>query len=145
MNDTERDVKEADELFGNHGTNTQLMVMAAHRYCLGRMTYIVGACVEWMTANRRHFEANTVRVVLRDTIEAMLLHRAGMECDVRQWRSLVELLWNEASTEDRTWVRRQVSHRDAAGLLSGLGRLRDEGSDTMGDDDEGGPSLEERA
>ena len=29
-------------------TNDQLMAMAAHRYCLGRRSYIVGACIEWI-------------------------------------------------------------------------------------------------
>ena len=31
--------------------NDQLMAMAAVRYCLGRSSYIVGACVEWVREN----------------------------------------------------------------------------------------------
>lgn len=109
MNDTDRDAREANELFGNHGTNTQLMVMAAHRYCLGRMTYIVGSCVEWMLANRARFEANTLRVMLRDTIEALTDRRAGMDCDVREWEWFAGVLWSEMDTTDRDWVRRSAS------------------------------------
>jgi hypothetical protein len=27
------------------------LAVAAHNYCLGRQTYIVGACIEWLLAN----------------------------------------------------------------------------------------------
>ena len=111
MDDVTADAGDAEELFGNHGTNTQLMVMAAHRYCLGRMSYIVHACVDWMIANRKRFEANTVRVMLRDTIEALQQKRAGMGCDEGEWRRLVPWLMRELSEDDRDWVMRAVASR----------------------------------
>lgn len=91
--------------------NGQLMVMAAHRYCLGRQTYIVGACTEWLRANWDVFEPNTKRVMLRDTIEALQDGTAGGACDATNWTNFAEWAFEKLSPEDKDWVKGAVAHR----------------------------------
>lgn len=94
------------------GDNDQLMATAAHRYCLSRATYIVGAAIDWITANRSHFERNTLRVMVRDTVEALQDGHAGSPTiDAPGWLALANLLYGEMVAEDRAWVRDSVAHR----------------------------------
>ena len=71
----------------SQGLNDQLMAMAAHRYCLGRRTYVVGACVEWIRATWGMMNDQTRSVMIRDTQEALDKDCAGMEMDRRDWTS----------------------------------------------------------
>lgn len=78
----------------------QLMVICAVRYCLGRRTYIVSDCAEWLVPLWPSLEANTRAVIQRDVEEAF--HRAqswqgslGDPCDVEQWMQ-VRALWTAA-------------------------------------------------
>ena len=91
------------------GTNGQLMVMAAHRYCLGRSSYIVGSCVDWLIAHKSKFEQNTINVILRDTIDALISSRAGMSCDVDSWTHLCNVWWKDLDEESKRWVRNQTT------------------------------------
>lgn len=77
----------------------QLMVMAAHRYCLGRRSYIVGECVRWLKQTWPQCVENTRFVILRDTIEAVLRHRAGMAIDENEWREFLRWAGARESTE----------------------------------------------
>lgn len=94
------------------GTNGQLMVTAAHRYCLGRRTYIVGACVEWMRAHWVEFEDMTRCVMLRDTIEALMDDCAGGACDTVAWIAFAEWAWLEVLNPERKWVRHALAHKN---------------------------------
>lgn len=73
-------------------TNDQLMVMAAHRYSLGRRSYIVGSCIEFLDEVWDQLKLNTQEVILRDTKEA-LAHSdrgdAGAPMDIRAWEQFV--------------------------------------------------------
>ncbi len=53
----------------NYGRD-QLMVTAAVRYCLGRMTYIVSDCRIWLRAVWPHLSENARTVIARDVDEA---------------------------------------------------------------------------
>lgn len=80
-----------------------LMVLAAVRYCLGRMSYIVGDCCEWLPQVWPRLTPNMKTVIARD-IEAEFARddeaRArgdkykplGMDMDREQWES-VRVLW----------------------------------------------------
>lgn len=46
-----------------------LMALAAFRYCLGRMTYIVGDCERWIFANWEHFPESVKKLIQRDLEE----------------------------------------------------------------------------
>lgn len=47
-----------------------LMVVAAVRYCIGRMTYIVGDCADWIIANWKDWPESTQASIKRDIEEA---------------------------------------------------------------------------
>ena len=99
--------------------NGQLMVMAAHRYCLGRVSYIVGAGIEWLWQWRREFEPSTIRIIVRDTVEAIQEDRAGWVSDTRAWHNLAQQFYDEMCEEDQQWVRQAV-HQDRDWPLSGI-------------------------
>lgn len=90
-----------------------LMVTAAHRYCLGRKTYIVGACIEWMTAIWPALEANTQSVILRDTIGAIMDGEFGSKAiDEPAWVRFSEQAWTRISEEQRQWIDFALAHKD---------------------------------
>lgn len=80
------------------GTN-QIMVTAAVRYCIGRKTYIVSDCVEWVLDNWDNFTESTQGIIRKD-IETELVRDnyarlngdtflpLGHDCDRAQWERL---------------------------------------------------------
>lgn len=84
-----------------------LMVIAAVRYCLGRSTYIVGDCADWMLRNWSAWPEN-VRSVLERDIEAEFRrddearargddHKPlGMDMDRREWER-VRSMWKKGN------------------------------------------------
>lgn len=56
-----------------------LMAIAAFRYCLGRATYIVSDCVEWLIEKWPVLNENARRVITRDLADTF-------ECDDRARR-----------------------------------------------------------
>jgi len=95
------------------GIDGQLMVMAAHRYCLGRQSYIVGSALDWLWKHREHFENNTKFVIVRDTVEALMDGHAGADFDTKGWHDFALNLYNEMSPEHQASVRRAVAHNVA--------------------------------
>jgi hypothetical protein len=72
-----------------------LMVTAAHRYCLGRRTYIVSECVRWIQMNWDKFHVHTRELIWRETHEALTRDCAGDDCDVSEWNKILELKVND--------------------------------------------------
>jgi hypothetical protein len=68
----------------------QLMVMAAHRYCLGRQTYVVSACTRWLESQWPLLTESTRRSIVTETEAAISAGTAGNECDVADWTLLLE-------------------------------------------------------
>lgn len=94
-------------------TNNMLMVTAAHRYCLGRETYIVGSCIEWLTEIWWIIDKNTQNVIMRDTIAALMDGEAGSPyIDEPAWRKFCEESWVRISQEQRTWIEDALRHKD---------------------------------
>jgi hypothetical protein len=103
--------KKARELNPIEGLDGQLMVMAAHRYCLGRQTYIVSSCIDWLRLWWPKFERNTRRVIVRDTIDALQHDNAGSPtCDVPGWRELARWAYGELPKEDQDWCVNALAH-----------------------------------
>lgn len=100
------------------GTNGQLMVMAAHRYCLGRQSYIVGSCIEWLRLWWPEFERNTRSVIVRDTVEALQDNCAGSDFDARAWKELAEWAWVQMDDSAQEWCKQAVAHRNKSWPLS---------------------------
>jgi len=93
--------------------NDQLMAMAAHGYCLGRRSYIVGACLEWLCETWEQFSLNTRRVMVRDTIEALMDDLAGSPTiDRPGWESFAHFGFSRLSQTDQAWVRQAVAYKD---------------------------------
>lgn len=105
------------------GLNEQIMTMCALSYCLGRRTYVVGACTEWLRARWDKLTDNTRHVILRDTIEALIEERAGMDMDVDEWEGLVRWANDRESVEFRErvleallWRGSEAQSRELLGL-----------------------------
>jgi hypothetical protein len=86
-----------------------LMVIAAFRYCLGRRTYIVGACCDWLVDIWSLLEEKTQFVIQRDLDREFELddaarergedyHPLGNDCDRQDWER-VRALWREKAKE----------------------------------------------
>lgn len=69
--------------------NDQLMVMAAHRYCLGRQSYIVSDCIEWLHVTWWQIESSGQDVILRDTAAALMDNEAGSSYDAIGWKDFL--------------------------------------------------------
>ena len=81
-----------------------LMVIAATRYCLGRMSYIVSDCADWLIKTWPLLDKSTKTIIKRDIDEEFKRDdeaRAdgrpykplGMDCDRQQWEK-VRALWS---------------------------------------------------
>ena len=80
-----------------------LMVIAAFRYCLGRMTYIVGVCADWLVDKWPELPPHS-RALIRTELERAFVQddedRAtgdsfkalGWDCDRAEWEK-VRALW----------------------------------------------------
>jgi hypothetical protein len=89
--------------------NGQLMAMSAHRYCLGRQSYIVGACIEWLRQWWPELNENTRSVILRDTIEALQDDNAGSRYDSAEWKTFAEWGWGQLTDEGKKQAIRAVN------------------------------------
>lgn len=78
-----------------------MMALAAVRYCLGRSSYIVGDCVEWLIEQWPNFSDSIKRTILRDVLEVKKRddedradgreHEAlGHDCDRAEWLRFLE-------------------------------------------------------
>ena len=82
-----------------------LMVIAATRYCLGRMTYIVSDCADWLIKIWPLLSPSTQMIVRADIEEAFsrddddrehgrTYKALGHDCDRHQW-ARVRRLWSD--------------------------------------------------
>lgn len=74
-----------------------LMVIAAFRYCLGRMTYVVGECADWIIEQWPNFSERSKIIIRRELEEAFQrddqerernagsYRTLGHDCDRQQW------------------------------------------------------------
>jgi hypothetical protein len=97
-----------EEAWGMNG----LMATSAFRYCLGRMTYIVGECADWIIANWDKFPPNVRSLIERELEEEFgnddreRMHNPqgmwkplGHDCDRKEWER-VRKLWNKKEKYD---------------------------------------------
>lgn len=94
-------------------TTDQLMAMAAFRYCLGRQSYIVGACIEWIRDIWNQLDKNSQFVMLRDTIEALQRDKAGADMDKMGWHDLAKWMWAqiEPDLHSNAMLHQNLAHR----------------------------------
>lgn len=99
------------------GTNDQLMAMAAHRYCMGRMSYIVGSCMEWIRGTWEQLEPNTQNVMLRDTLEWLARNDDGKHremCYPDEWADCARWMRDHMTPAQVAWIEGAVAHVDGA-------------------------------
>ena len=77
-----------------------IMVIAAMRYCLGRSTYIVSDCCEWLIAHWNTFEQGT-----RDTIQRDIERAFRQDNDDRTHNSTIKALGHDSDREEWERVR----------------------------------------
>jgi hypothetical protein len=76
----------------------ELMVVAAFRYCLGRQSYIVSDCVEWLLTILPRLSPGTLRTLRRDLDEEYrradqgVAYALGADMDRREWDRLRQAL-----------------------------------------------------
>jgi hypothetical protein len=73
----------------NWGSN-QFLIWTSFRYCLGRMSTIVSTCVDFLKANWKDIDKVHRDRIIEEIKEAIERGRAGMDCDVDLWKSLIE-------------------------------------------------------
>lgn len=67
----------------------ELMVIAAHGYCLGRSTHIVPTCIFWLYSHWDLLSENTRTAIIRDTKRALERGAAGEGVDREAWQQFV--------------------------------------------------------
>lgn len=68
----------------------QEMTFYAFRYCLGRMTYAVSNCVDYLIAHWAELDDHHRKLIIKETSEAIAVGAAGHEMDVQQWNKLLD-------------------------------------------------------
>lgn len=91
----------------NHRTFQTLAIQSV-RYCIGRMTYAVSDCADFIRQHWQDLSQNTKNVIIRDLDEGLELHEdnvrdgrefcyLGHDCDYRTWKRLREWINTQPS------------------------------------------------
>jgi hypothetical protein len=93
----------------------QLIALAAHRYCLGRQSDIVGACLNWLRQTWNQMQPSTQHVMLRDTVEALVDGQAGSPLiGAPGWKSAARWMAERMPPERLATVREALAWKGAA-------------------------------
>jgi hypothetical protein len=66
-----------------------LMVLAAFRYCLGRRSYIVSICVDWLIRYWQEIDHDTRKIIIKEIAAEAEKGDTGDTCDAEVWQELV--------------------------------------------------------
>lgn len=88
-------------------TNDQLMCIAAFRYSLGRSSYIVSCCQEWLQVHWNQLTKETQNVIVRD-IGDFLLDEHRFPVDNKSWQILLRWIWNNIEPTQQNWCVEQT-------------------------------------
>jgi len=72
--------------WGHHN----FLVLCAFRYCLGRRTYIVSTCVDFLFDYWAQLDKNTQKLIAEEMRDALEKGQAGDPCDVECWQRLLD-------------------------------------------------------
>lgn len=92
----------AEQVMGDMLGRQGMMAICAVRYCLGRQTYVVSDCADWLIAMWPAIPARAQVIIQRDVDEAFqrddegradgsLYKALGMDCDRAEWERVREL------------------------------------------------------
>ena len=96
----------ADPISPLSGIDGQLMIAAAVRYCLGRQSYIVPACIDWLVRWWGKVESQTAMGIVRDIVEALQQGTAETE-----WKDFAQWAWDKMPEADRSEIKQAVAWR----------------------------------
>ena len=65
------------------------LILYATRYCLGRRTFAVDDMVEYLLDNWDSFSKQLKDTIIRDIKRAIEEKMAGEECDIRDWKKIL--------------------------------------------------------
>jgi len=65
------------------------VLLSAFRYALGRQTYIVNFIVKNILNNWNDISDKLKNLMKREIQEAIDTNEAGMDCDVKEWRKIL--------------------------------------------------------
>ncbi len=74
----------------NNDLNT--LAFSAFRYGLGRKTYVVSNIVQALINNKHNIKTETKQRICSEIEHAIDLDNAGMDCDIAEWKHLMEEL-----------------------------------------------------
>jgi len=66
------------------------VLLSAFRYALGRQTYIVNSIVKNILNNWNDISDKLKNLMKREIQEAIDTNEAGMDCDVKEWRKILD-------------------------------------------------------
>ena len=66
------------------------VLFSAFRYALGRQTYIVSSIVENILNNWDNISDKLKNLMKKEIQESINNDKAGMECDVKEWRKILD-------------------------------------------------------
>lgn len=92
-------IKDIQTRWQNH-----LMIIAAFRYCLGRQSYIVLECVEWLSEWWNDIHEATKACIIEEIEDALENDNAGDVCDRELWRSFLDYIKNQTASSKGTMV-----------------------------------------
>lgn len=87
-----------------------IMAVCAFRYCLGRQSYVVSTCIEWLREHWSSLPRTQQRVILRDIVEALMDGQVGGDMDDRAWRDFFK--WGlDRDPEALWWVQESTAYK----------------------------------
>lgn len=112
---------------------SDLMAIAAVRYCMGRSSYIVGDCADWLVATWTKLEPSARAVIKRDLAEEIQRddeawergdahHPLGMRCDRAQWDLVMDVIKIHERAAHETAYAPCVIARELLDTAAGIAR-----------------------
>jgi hypothetical protein len=77
------------------------MLLGAFRYSLGRATYITSYTADWLIKYWAILPSQWQRQIQDDISNAIERDRAGMSCDLAEWRRVLSLPLSESNPSQR--------------------------------------------
>lgn len=74
-----------------YDSQTDSMIFYAFRYCLGRQTYAVQDCADYLRRNWPRLNEFTRALIKKEINDAFMRNRYGSEIDRKQWQGILEL------------------------------------------------------
>lgn len=76
-------------------TTLNVLTVCSFRYALGRRTYIVNDIASFIINNIKQMQNRTLRLVVREILEAIDHDRLGDDCDKRDWQNVLQAAMSE--------------------------------------------------